>query len=220
MATSSSQTHNSFSLLLSTYVTLFLLFLNNAESAYFTSFFFSKSKPNQEKIILQGNAIVTPNGTLELTKLNNGNPVSRSLGRALYSVPIRIYDITTGSVASFTTSFSFIIKAPTTLDFADGLAFFLAPIDTQPQKRGGYLGLFPNKKYNTSNQIVAFEIDTFVNDDWDPKGRHIGINVNSIRSDNTSFIELVNGHEAIMEITYQASSKILTASLVYPSLWI
>lgn len=217
MATSNSQTHNSFFLFLSTYVAFFLLFLNNAHSAEFLSFSFPKFEPDQENLILQGDALVRSNGKLELTRVDSGNPISGSLGRALYSAPVRIYDSTTGDVASFTTSFSFIIKAPRRPDSADGLAFFLAPVDTQPRKPGGFLGLFNNKNFNKSNQIVAVEIDTFINDEFDPQGRHIGIDVNSINSVKTTIFALANGQVADVDISYQASTKILTASLVYPS---
>lgn len=219
MASSNLQTLNSFSLLLSILLTFFfLLLINKANSTETVSFSFTKFTQDQKNLILQGDALVRPTtGTLELTKVETGNPVSSSLGRALYASPIRIYDNTTNNVASFVTSFSFLIKAPNRLTAADGLAFFLAPIDTQPQKPGGFLGLFKDKDFDKSNQIVAVEFDTFVDEEWDPQGRHIGIDVNSVNSVKTTGFTLANGQVANVFISYEASTKILSASLVFPS---
>lgn len=219
MASSNLQTLNSFSLLLSILLTFFfLLLINKANSTETVSFSFTKFTQDQKNLIFQGDALVRPTtGTLELTKVETGNPVSSSLGRALYASPIRIYDNTTNNVASFVTSFSFLIKAPNRLTAADGLAFFLAPIDTQPQKPGGFLGLFKDKDFDKSNQIVAVEFDTFVDEEWDPQGRHIGIDVNSVNSVKTTGFTLANGQVANVFISYEASTKILSASLVFPS---
>lgn len=97
MATSNNfQTLNSFFVVLSIHVAFFLLFLHNVDSAEFLSFSFPKFEPNQENLILQGDAIVRSTGKLELTRVDSGNPVSNSLGRALYSAPVRIYDSSTG----------------------------------------------------------------------------------------------------------------------------
>ncbi|KAJ1378289.1 Legume lectin, alpha chain, conserved site [Sesbania bispinosa] len=217
MATSNSQTQRTFSLLLSLSLTFFLLQLNKANSSESASFSFTKFVPGQEDLILQGDALIRPSGTLELTRVDSGIPISGSLGRALYAAPVRIYDNTTGTVASFVTSFSFIIKAPNRFKAADGFAFFLAPVDTQPQQPGGLLGLFKDKSFDKSNQVVAVEFDTFFNKEWDPQGRHIGIDVNSINSVKTTAFSLANGEVANAFISYEASTKFLTASFVYPS---
>lgn len=86
-----------------------------------------------------------------------------------------------------------------------------------PTKQGGFLGLFDSDKYNSKAHTVAVEFDTFVNQEWDPEGRHIGIDVNSIESMKTTPWELVNGENAEVQITYESSTKLLVASLVYPS---
>ncbi|XP_058728259.1 seed agglutinin 2-like [Vicia villosa] len=211
MATSNYKPQNSFSMLL---VTFFLLLLNKANSTDSISFSITKFVPGQKNLIFQGDALVRPSGTLELTKVETGIPISGSIGRALYAAPIRIYDDT--NVASFTTSFSFIVKAPKRINGAEGFAFFLAPVDTQPQKPGGFLGLFKDKKLDKSNKIVAVEFDTFFNEEWDPQGNHIGIDVNSIESLKTTRFALANNDVANVVINYEASTKTLTASLVTP----
>lgn len=221
MATSSSnfQTQKLFSLLLPISLTFFLFLLNKVNSTESVSFSFTTFTPGQSNLILQGDALVSSTGELRLTKVVDEKPIGQSVGRALYSAPIHIKDGKTGHVASFVTTFSFLINAPTPNNVADGLAFFLAPVDTQPQEPGGLLGLFSDQNYSKSNQVVAVEFDTFSNG-WDPVGvgRHIGINVNSIRSIKTTPWGFANGRVATVVINYQASTKSLTASLVYPSL--
>ncbi|MED6158133.1 hypothetical protein PIB30_029930 [Stylosanthes scabra] len=163
----------------------FLLLITKANSQETVTFSFPKFTQNQTNIILQRDAVVTSEGKLQLTTVENEKPTYRSVGRALYSAPIRLYDSSTNKVASFVTSFEFVIYAPNKTTTAEGLAFFLAhPDTTAPNTLGGYLGLFSNENYNKSNQVVAVEFDTFINS-WDPINRHIGVDVNSIKSRRT-----------------------------------
>nr|Q42372.1 RecName: Full=Bark agglutinin I polypeptide B; AltName: Full=LECRPA2; AltName: Full=RPbAI; Flags: Precursor [Robinia pseudoacacia]AAA80182.1 lectin [Robinia pseudoacacia]BAA04604.1 lectin precursor [Robinia pseudoacacia]BAA36413.1 lectin [Robinia pseudoacacia] len=218
MASYKFKTQNSFLLLLSISF-FFLLLLNKVNSTGSLSFSFPKFKHSQPDLIFQSDALVTSKGVLQLTTVNDGRPVYDSIGRVLYAAPFQIWDSTTGNVASFVTSFSFIIKAPNEGKTADGLVFFLAPVgSTQPLKGGGLLGLFKDESYNKSNQIVAVEFDTFRNVAWDPNGIHMGIDVNSIQSVRTVRWDWANGEVANVFISYEASTKSLTASLVYPSL--
>ena len=218
MATSSFQTQKQkpFHVLLTISLTFFLLLLNGVNSTDSLSFTFPNFTPDQPNLILQGDALVTSGGKLQLTKVENDLPVWNSLGRALYTAPVRIWDSSTGNVASFLTAFTFVIYAPDEDKTADGLAFFLAAPDSEPRERGGFLGLFSNENYNTSNQVVAVEFDTFSNP-WDPSDRHIGIDVNSIKSTKTASWDFANGEEGQALITYQASTKLLVASVVYPT---
>lgn len=218
MATSNFKTQNSFPLVLFLSLTFFLLLLTKANSSTESvSFSITKFSPDQKNLILQGDATIRSKGTLELTKVETNTPISNSLGRALYAAPIRIYDNTTNTLASFTTSFTFLIKAPNRPKAAEGLAFFLAPVDTQPQKPGGFLGLFKDKSTDKSNQIIAVEFDTFFNEEWDPQGIHIGIDVNSIESVKTTRFALANGNVANVVISYEAPTKTLTVALTNPS---
>ena len=143
MATSTLKTQNVVVSLSLTLTLVLVLLTSKANSAETISFSWNKSVPKQPNMILQGDAIVTSSGKLQLNKVDeNGTPKPSSLGRALYSTPIHIWDKETGSVASFAASFNFTVYASDIANLADGLAFFLAPIDTQPQTRGGYLGLY------------------------------------------------------------------------------
>nr|AHA84225.1 leucoagglutinating phytohemagglutinin [Phaseolus vulgaris] len=194
---------------------LFLVLLTHANSASQT--FFSFDRFNETNLILQGDASVSSSGQLRLTNVNsNGEPTVGSLGRAFYSAPIQIWDYTTGNVASFDTNFTFNILVPNNAGPADGLAFALVPVGSQPKDKGGFLGLFDGS--NSNFHTVAVEFDTLYNKDWDPRERHIGIDVNSIKSIKTTPWDFVNGENAEVHITYESSTKLLVASLVYPSL--
>ncbi|CAJ1977059.1 unnamed protein product [Sphenostylis stenocarpa] len=80
------------------------------------------------------------NNVIQLTKLDsNGNPVTGSVGRVLYSAPLRLWESST-VVSTFETTFTFQISTPYTTPLADGFALFLAPYDTViPPNSGGNL---------------------------------------------------------------------------------
>jgi len=201
--------------ILSISFTVFILLFNKVNPTELTSFTITEFGHDQKNLIFQGDAITTLTGKLQLTKA-----VKNSIGRVLYSAPIHIWDSKTGDVANFETTFTFAITAPYSSNVADGLAFFIAPVDTQPQNigRAGFLGVFNSENYNKSIQTVAVEIDTFHNT-WDPKiNRHIGINVNCIKSISTSSWVLENGREANVVIRFDALTNVLSVVLSYPGL--
>jgi len=190
--------------------TIFFFKVNSTET---TSFSIPNFVSNQQNLILQGVAYTT-NGKLTLTKAERSN-----LGRALYSAPIKIWDSETGNVADFTTSFTFVIDAPRSVNIADGFTFFIAPVDSKPQTEGGYLGVFNSKDYEKTTQTVAVEFDTFYNSAWDPSNgnRHIGINVNSIKSISTVPWILQNRAQANVVIKFDAATNVLDVKLTYPN---
>ena len=67
---------------------------------------------------------------------------------------------------------------------------FLAPNGTQLPNvtKGGGLGLaFDDQERNTdANHFVAVEFDIYKNKAWDPDGEHVGIDIKSMQSINTS----------------------------------
>nr|AAA33141.1 lectin subunit I precursor [Vigna cylindrica] len=196
-------------------LSLFLLLLTQANSANIQSFSFKNF--NSPSFILQGDATVS-SGKLQLTKVKeNGFPLRFPSGRAFYSSPIQIYDKFTGAVASWATSFTVKISAPSKASFADGIAFALVPVGSEPRRNGGYLGVFDSDVYNNSAQTVAVEFDTLSNSGWDPSMKHIGIDVNSIKSIATVSWDLANGENAEILITYNAATSLLVVSLVHPS---
>ncbi|CAL0302727.1 unnamed protein product [Lupinus luteus] len=204
-----------------TFITFFLLILNNVNSSSdHVSFSINKFVSNEKDLVFQGDVSLSSTGALEFPILENNPPKQNSVGRVVYAKPIRIFDSKKHKEASFTTSFSFIVTAPDSNQPADGFAFFLAPPDSQipPNSvgNGGFLGIFNDQSLNTANQVVAVEFDTFSNE-WDPSFQHIGIDVNTIASIQTSAWNWRNGEVANVTISYVASTKTLTATLTYPS---
>nr|CAD1828322.1 unnamed protein product [Ananas comosus var. bracteatus] len=164
------------------------------------------------------------NGTIiNLTKDVLDDSITNSSGRAIYKDLVPLWDRTTGEAASFTTSFSFVIKPRDALDYnfsGDGLAFFISryPSELPNFSGGGYLGLFneTNAFNSPGNQLVAVEFDTHRND-WDSNDNHVGVDVNSIKSD--SFLNwpesMCNGRKATAWIQYNASTTKLGVFLSY-----
>ncbi|TVU41217.1 hypothetical protein EJB05_14717, partial [Eragrostis curvula] len=155
------------------------------------------------------------NDRIDLTHM-----VKRSAGRVAYAQPVRLWDSTTGKVASFTTTFSFAIGGNYNNTRGDGMAFFIGtfPPSVPPESFAWCLGLVNNPDILGSPPIVAVEFDTFWNPGIDPPNitaDHAGIDINSVRS--TSYTRgLPNlGLYGTMwaNITYDAGSKIMEVSL-------
>ncbi|KAJ1289332.1 hypothetical protein BS78_02G156200 [Paspalum vaginatum] len=161
---------------------------------------------------------------IELTKNDISGPNSHSVGRLRYVQPVPLWDATTGEVASFTTSFTFRIK-PADKDSpepsADGMAFFLAhhpSVDPPAGSNGGNLGLFndsTNMNAVGDDRVVAVEFDTYQNDVWDKDGNHVGIDVNSIVSVNSTSPDrpLKSGDTLAAEVAYDNVTQTLSVTL-------
>ena len=215
------------------FTTTYFMLLHTVNSADGLHFFFDKFDVNQKDLILQGDASIASSNVLQLTKVdNNGNPLSGSVGRALYSAPIRLWD-SSGGDATFTSSFSFVISTRGSDTPADGLTFFLASVNSTipPGSGGALLGLFSNAnialnnsrnevvdfKADPSNGVVAVEFDTYPNVNLgDPNYRHIGINVNSIRSREFRRWNWQNGQVVSAQIYYDNVFKSLRATARFP----
>ncbi|GAU17022.1 hypothetical protein TSUD_37800 [Trifolium subterraneum] len=161
-------------------------------------------------ITVQGSAEISASGVLEL---NDPNDPEVFVGRVLYATPVPIWDRSTGNVASFITTFTFIVEDVGRWPPADGLAFFLAPTNhTQipDNSDGGKLGLVDGNSH--FNQFVGVEFDSFINE-WDPDYSHIGIDVNSLISLKTTPWKRVNGEVVNVSIAYDSNSKTLSVFL-------
>ncbi|KAK7839413.1 agglutinin-2 [Quercus suber] len=164
--------------------------------------------------------LVKKNGTILLAE-----PSYFSAGRAYYNKPVHLWDNSTGRliVTDFTTHFSFIIQPVHKEVSADGIAFFIAPIDYEfsdnHNSSGAFLGLFTNESALdvTQNQIVAVEFDTFKNTEFrdHPSDNHVGIDVNSIVS-NTSVTwpsSIKNGSTVYAWVSYNSKTQNLSVLL-------
>ncbi|KAF8664522.1 hypothetical protein HU200_054702 [Digitaria exilis] len=161
------------------------------------------------------------NKAVRLTKEEIDGQIAHSVGRAVFTDPVTLWDSTTGQLADFTTRFTFMIKADVPDgSYGEGLAFFLSPYPSvvPSNSTDGNLGLFSSSadQSETSKQIVAIEFDSHQNP-WDPDANHVGININSIISvtNVTWKSSIKDGKIANAWVTYQASSKNLSVFLTY-----
>ncbi|XP_052197168.1 L-type lectin-domain containing receptor kinase IX.1-like [Diospyros lotus] len=198
----------------------FIIFLVLLPFATSVSFNFTSFQPNTQEIHYEGDAF--PDGkVIQVTKNQLDSSLTRSVGRASYADPIRLWDSRSGKLTDFTTHFSFVIKAVNEELYGDGLTFFLAPAGaTIPaNSTGGYLGLLTNSSSLISPKgkpIVAVEFDTY-KDSWDPSSDHVGININSIESVTsvTWKSSIKNGSTANAWVSYNSSTKNFSVFLTY-----
>ncbi|KAG1327907.1 L-type lectin-domain containing receptor kinase IX.1 [Cocos nucifera] len=157
--------------------------------------------------------------TLQLTKNQVDVPLGSSVGRAIYSEPVLLWDKASGTLANFTTNFTFAINSFGENVSADGLAFFLSPFpfEDPSNSSGGTLGLFKNTGKNiTKNKVVAVEFDSYMNPEYnDSSYNHVGIDIWSIVSIrhvdlNASIRENV---QFIASISYNAITQNLSVFL-------
>ncbi|XP_015082397.2 L-type lectin-domain containing receptor kinase IX.1-like [Solanum pennellii] len=164
-------------------------------------------------INVTGDAYVTKEG-IQVTPNERSMALGGKTGRATYIETLQLWNKATRELTDFTTHFSFVIDSNGNDSFADGLAFFLAPVGSSIPvgSSGSGLGLVKAETENMPSyeSFVAIEFDTFVNT-WDPFGIHVGININSMESVATKIwvndIKLGKKNDAW--ISYNASSKVL-----------
>ncbi|XP_027364526.1 anti-H(O) lectin 1-like, partial [Abrus precatorius] len=199
-----------------TIIISFVMLTQTVKSVSFTFPSFG-SYTNQNDITFQGDTSLV-RGAIELT-----GAAPKSAGRASYAAPVQLWDAKTGKLASFTTSFSFVVAPNGPGLFGDGIAFFIAPFNSNiPQNSsGGFLGLFSaNTALNAyQNQLVAVEFDSFPGNPWDPSYSHVGIDVNSIASVTTTKWEAgndENGFIAFATVNYEPITKNLSVLVSYP----
>ncbi|KAM1169030.1 hypothetical protein PS2_030607 [Malus domestica] len=190
------------------------------------SFNFPPFRSNPPTLFVEGDAFVYDT-SLRLTKSIVGEQQNQSVGRATYSQPFLLRENATGKLADFTTNFTFVIDSQGNKDYADGLAFFLAPngsLLNTTVGRGGALGLpVINQQNNESTNLypfVAVEFDIYKNDITsvkDPFFDHVGIDINSLKSNVTKRWNgsITTGEENTARIRYDSGSKNL--SVVYTS---
>ncbi|XP_015932954.1 lectin alpha chain [Arachis duranensis] len=184
-----------------------------------TSFTFNKFEFNNEKdLIFQGDASISKNNVLNLTKVDqNGLPLGTSVGRVLYSAPIHLFS-SSALASSFETTFTFRISSNNSNNVGDGLAFFIAAPETTipPGSNGRLLGLFSGPY--TTDKVVAVEFDTYPNRDiGDPDFTHIGIDINTLKSSAVGKWSVQSGAIATAYISYDSVSKILSVISSYPN---
>ncbi|KAK4724233.1 hypothetical protein R3W88_027012 [Solanum pinnatisectum] len=179
------------------------------------SFNFDTFTPNDHNVTYERDAS-PENGAILLTKNLLNRDINASIGRAIYSKPLHLWDKASRNLTDFTTHFSFSINSQGRTKYGDGFAFFLAPAgSTIPYNttRGGSLGLASNNERlnSSSNHFVAVEFDTYQNP-YDPRGDHVGVDINSMQSlvNVTWFSSIPNGTKTDAWINYNSNSKNLS----------
>ncbi|KAI5000597.1 hypothetical protein ZWY2020_005186 [Hordeum vulgare] len=133
----------------------------------------------QANLNLDGAAIITPDGLLELT-----NGTFNLKGHA-NPTDLHFHALPSGYVQSFSISFVFSIFLAYLDKSDDGMAFFVTrrkKISSELPAR--YLGLLNNHNNSkASNHIFVVDLDTNQNSEFhDINGNHVGININSLHS--------------------------------------
>ncbi|XP_026391003.1 anti-H(O) lectin 1-like [Papaver somniferum] len=217
---SSTNSHLHSSILFFQIITILLVLPKPTNSI---SFNFPNFARIDRRIKFQGDSI--RNGSfIDVTRNNASLYTHRdgSVGRAIYSQPIQLWDATTGRQTDFETQFSFVIDGHNETIVGDGMTFFLAPFGSAlpPDSWGGALGLLTrdvSEKNLTTNQIVGVEFDSYKNE-FDPSSDHVGINVNSVVSVATVALEngsIRDGRKANAWVTYNSTTKNLSVFLTY-----
>ncbi|KAI4972561.1 hypothetical protein ZWY2020_003486 [Hordeum vulgare] len=146
---------------------------------------------DQKAIRIEGNASFSV-GHIDISA--NNWDVRKSQGRASYNAqPMLLWDGHTGEVASFTTTFSFIIKPKFNSTRGAGMAFFLASYPSsfdwvsrllQPRShepKDGTMAPGDNRfvavEFDTSNETEVSDPNTTLD--------HVGIDINSLKSVKT-----------------------------------
>ncbi|KAL8512724.1 hypothetical protein ACS0TY_019012 [Phlomoides rotata] len=149
-----------------------------------TSFQVDSFNPSSDGLTYERDAFV-PSGSSYLSLIAtdaSGKPRTSSVGRVLYSNPVKFWD--GGRQASFETTMRFAIS-PIDNDPVHGMTFFIIPVNSTKPTGGevGNLGIF--NAVNAGSPIFAIKFDVFVNSE-DPNFRHISININSRVSRNVT----------------------------------
>ncbi|XP_062172829.1 L-type lectin-domain containing receptor kinase SIT2-like [Alnus glutinosa] len=202
------------------YVTNALLALAQDENQFIYNGF------NQAKLQLDGVAEIHRNGLLQLTNISDNQ-----IGRAFYQFPIK-FDTASSSLTSslsFSTNFVFAMVPKYPNDGGFGIAFTISPSrDFTHSGQGWYLGLFNESNSGLStNHILAIELDPSFNPQLgDIYGNHVGIDVNGIKSNESSpamyfsdkerkniSLELLSGNPMHLWIEYDEAEKLLNVTL-------
>lgn len=128
-------------------------------------------------ITLDGAAMVTANGLLDIT---NGS--IRLNGHAFYPTPLPFRNFSSGLVQSFSTSFVFGVQSTYP---SQGFTFFIAPSKNFSSALPvQFLGLLNSENNgDMKNQIFAVEFDSIKNIEFqDINNNHVGFDINSLIS--------------------------------------
>ncbi|KAK9273468.1 hypothetical protein L1049_018278 [Liquidambar formosana] len=177
--------------------------------------------PFETQIIIARRVLTTAtisNGALQITPDSVGNfSLAHRSDRILLDRSFKLWD-GNGRVASFNSSFLInIFRLNSSFSPGEGFAFLIAPdIDLPPGSDGQYLGLTNSTTDgNPTKHPIAIELDTF-KQDFDPDDNHMGLDINSVRSNKTVSLSHLGIQIAPVEtknytvwVQYDGRSKVL-----------
>jgi len=159
------------------------------------------------------------NGSLQITP-NTGN-ISHQSGRVVYAKgTLKLWNSKRTALTSFSTEFVLNIL-PQNGTAGEGMAFMITNNPSLPSNSSGqWLGLFNNQTDGAfTNRMVAVEFDTKKSYKDDLDDNHVGINVNSIKSNrqhplNNQSIFLASGSDVCVQIKYDGTSLLFQVTLI------
>ncbi|XP_059429266.1 putative L-type lectin-domain containing receptor kinase I.11 [Corylus avellana] len=177
---------------------------------------------NQElNLGLDGIAEICPNGLLQLTNLSR-----QEVGHAFYHFPIKFN--TTNSSLSFSTNFVFAMVPEVDNLGGHGMAFTFSPLtDFTHALSNRFLGLFNDSKNGLpANHVLAIELDTVPESEFGDITKHVGIDVNGMKSVESApamyfsneegkniSVELMSGNPIDLWIDYDETEKLVNVTL-------
>lgn len=175
---------------------------------------------------LGGIAEILPNGLLQLTNISN-----QEMGHAFHQQPLKFNTSSPklNQTYSFSTTFVFAMVPQLPNLGGHGLAFVVSPsLNLTLALQSQFLGLFNGSSNgNSSSHIFAVEFDSVKSPDVDDiNGNHVGININSLKSNvsvpvsyysnsegvNKS-LELMGGDPIQAWIDYNSTEKLIQVTV-------
>ncbi|MCL7031951.1 hypothetical protein MKW94_000144 [Papaver nudicaule] len=204
------------------FATLFFFLIANFVASEDLGFVYNgfKIAPN---LSLDGLADITENGLLRLT-----NDTKQRTGHAFYSNPLQFKRPgDKNSTVSFSASFVFAIISEYRDLSGHGIAFVVAPHRGFPGALPSqHLGLFnETTNGNITNHVVAVELDTIYNAEFDIDDNHVGIDINDLKSVKSSSamyytgngksknVSLISGEPMLVWIEYDGLKKQLNVTI-------
>ncbi|GAU28306.1 hypothetical protein TSUD_256340 [Trifolium subterraneum] len=197
----------------STLFTLFTTFILTAGNNIQLDFPYFTTTNTATNITFIGDSSLR-NRVVSLTK-----STTFSTGSIIYNKPISLFDISTNTTSSFSTTFSFSITNPNNpTSFGDGIAFFISPnnLSSSPSSSSSTTTTF-----GLPTNFVAVEFDTRFDPRFnDPNENHIGFNIDTLDSMKTvdpiyNGIDLKSGNTITSWIDYKTDVNSLSVFLSY-----
>ncbi|THU46829.1 hypothetical protein C4D60_Mb09t09010 [Musa balbisiana] len=149
-------------------------------------------------LTLDGVASITSTGLLMVTDKS-----METKGHAFHPSPLRIRDLSNGTVVSFSTTFAFGFISDYTDFSGNGMAFVISHTKDFSKALGGqFLGLFnqSSNAYNSSNYVLAIELDTILSPQFqDIDDNHVGIDINNLISNKSHTAGYYDDHTGSFE---------------------